>query len=66
LEGDVLLQATVGADGTVRDVMFLQRVHPLLDEAARNAVLRYEYTPGQHNGVPESTTLQIRVSFRLN
>jgi TonB family protein len=66
LEGDVVLRAIVGADGKVRDVEVLQAVHPVLGEAARKAVLRYEYTPGRRNGVAESATVRITVSFRLH
>jgi serine/threonine-protein kinase len=65
LEGDVLLQATVGTDGRMSNVQVLRAVHPVLDEAARRAVLQYEYTPGQRNGIPEEATVRITVSFRL-
>ena len=65
LEGDVLVQAIVGADGKVSDVHVLQAVHPVLDEAARKAVQQYEYTPGRRNGIPESAVTRITVSFRL-
>ena len=65
LEGDVLVQAIVGADGKVSGVQVLQAVHPLLDEAARKAVQQYEYTPGRRNGIPESAVVRITVSFRL-
>jgi TonB family protein len=65
LEGDVLLQATVGTDGRISNVQVLRAVHPVLDEAARRAVLRYEYTPGRRNGIPEATTVRITVSFKL-
>jgi TonB family protein len=65
LEGDVIVQAVVGADGKVRDVQVLQGVHPVLDDAARKAVLRYEYTPGRRNGIPESAVIRVTVSFRL-
>jgi TonB family protein len=65
LEGDVLLQALVGPDGKVRDVTVLRSVHPLIDEAAKKAVLRYEYAAGLRNGTPESVTIRITVSFRL-
>jgi protein TonB len=66
-EGDVVLQAEIGADGRVGDVTVLRSsVYPLLDAAARTAVLRYEYTPGERNGVPEAmTVLPITVQFRL-
>jgi serine/threonine-protein kinase len=65
LEGDVVVEAIVGADGKVSDVRVLQAVHPVLDEAARKAVQQYEYTPGRRNGIPESAVLRITVSFRL-
>jgi protein TonB len=66
LEGDVVLRAIVGPDGKVSDVEVLQSVHPVLDDAARKAVLRYEYTPGRRNGIPEPVMIRITVSFRLN
>jgi protein TonB len=65
LEGDVVLQATVGVDGRVSDVVVVRSVHPLLDQAARKAVLQYEYAPGRRNESPESSTVQITVSFRM-
>jgi serine/threonine-protein kinase len=65
LEGDVLLQAIIGPDGKVSNVEVLQPVHPVLDEAARKAVLQYLYTPGRRNGIPESAKVRITVSFRL-
>jgi TonB family protein len=65
LQGDVLLQALVGLDGRVSDIAVVRSVHPLLDEAARKAVLRYEYTPGRRNGVPEPAKIRITVSFRM-
>jgi protein TonB len=65
LEGDVLLEATIASTGTVGNVRVLRSVHPLLDEAARKAVLKYEYLPGKRNGVPEAATVRITVSFRM-
>jgi protein TonB len=65
IEGDVVVEAVVGADGSVGEVTVLRSVHPLLDEAARNAVRRYEYAPGRRNGSPEQATVRIVVSFQL-
>ena len=65
LEGDVQLRAIVGSDGKVSNVEVLQSVHPVLDDAARKAVLQYEYAPGRRNGTPEAATVRITVSFRL-
>jgi len=66
LEGDVLVQATVGVDGRVSNVQVLRPVHPLLDEAARRTVLQYEYTPGRRNGIPEAAEVPITVQFTLD
>jgi serine/threonine-protein kinase len=65
LEGDVILDAGVGADGRVTDVGVVKSVHPLLDESARRAVLRYSYRPGTRNGSPEAARVRVTVSFRL-
>ena len=65
LEGDVLLEAVVGTDGKVRDVTVLRSVHPLLDAAAKTAVLHYEYVPGHRNGTPELARVRLTVSFKL-
>jgi eukaryotic-like serine/threonine-protein kinase len=65
IEGDVVLQAKVTPEGKVTVVNLVRSVHPLLDEAARRAVLQYEYAPGRRNGIPESTNVRITVSFRM-
>ena len=65
IEGDVLLQVVVGPDGSVTEVEVSRSVHPLLDDAAREAALRYVYEPGLRGGVPDTFRLQVIVSFRL-
>jgi len=65
LEGDVLLEALVTVDGTVTNVKIVRSIHPLLDEAARKAVLRYEYAPGRRNDVAEASLVRVTVSFRM-
>jgi periplasmic protein TonB len=65
LEGDVILDAGVGADGRITDVGVVKSVHPLLDESARRAVLRYSYRAGTRNGSPEAARVRVTVSFRL-
>jgi TonB family protein len=66
LEGDVILQAEVGADGKVRKVTVIRPIHKVLADAARKAVLRYLYDPARRNGVPEAATVTETVSFRLD
>ena len=65
IEGDVLLQVVVGPDGSVTEVEISRSVHPLLDNAARAAVLQYSYSPGLRNGAPDTFGVQVTVSFRL-
>ena len=65
IAGDVGLKAMVGIDGRVTDVSVVRPVHPLLDDAARRAVLQYLYSPGLKNGVPQATAVDITVSFRI-
>jgi TonB family protein len=65
LSGDVGLRAIVDVDGKVTNVTVVRSVHPLLDDAAKKAVLQYQYMPGLKNGVPQAMTADITVSFRL-
>jgi TonB family protein len=65
IEGDVLLVAHVGSDGSVLAVDVVQAAHPLLADAARQAVLRYRYTPGTRNGTPQRFDVRVTVQFRL-
>jgi protein TonB len=64
LEGMVILEATVGRDGRVEDVRVLRSI-PLLDNAAKAAVMQWEYSPLLLNGKPERFILTVTVSFRL-
>jgi len=66
LEGDVLLEAVVSAEGKVTNVTIVRSVHPLLNDAARAAVLQYEYTPARRNGVAEPAAVRLTVSFRMH
>lgn len=65
IQGDVELEAVVGPDGRVSEVRILRSAHPVLDQAARSAVLQYRYTPGLRNGVPDTFTVQTTVRFQL-
>jgi serine/threonine-protein kinase len=65
IEGDVVLVAYIDQYGRVTDVNVARSVHPLLDQAARQAGLRYEYAPGRRGNIPESSTVRITVSFKL-
>jgi serine/threonine-protein kinase len=65
LEGNVVLEVTVGIDGTVNNVVVVKSPHTVLDDAARKAVMQYRYSPGHRNGVPEAMHIQETVLFQL-
>ena len=65
VEGVVILEEVIGADGSVRDVHVLRSVHPLLDAAAIEAVRQWRYTPALLNGEPVPVVTTITVAFRL-
>jgi protein TonB len=64
IEGVVILEATVGASGTVQDARVL-RSHSVLDKAALEAVRQWRYEPLMLNGAPTPFILTVTVSFGL-
>jgi periplasmic protein TonB len=65
IEGVVILEATVGRDGRVEDVRILRSV-PLLDNAAKDAVLQWRYAPLLLNGKAERFILTVTLTFNLS
>jgi periplasmic protein TonB len=65
VEGVVILEATIGEDGGVRDVRVL-RGKPLLDVAAAEAVRQWRFTPTLLNGQAVPVVMTVTVSFTLN
>ena len=64
IQGVVILEATVGRNGHVEEVRVLRSV-PLLDQAAKDAVLQWRYAPLLLNGKPERFILTVTLSFTL-
>ena len=65
VQGVVILEAVIGADGKVEQARVL-RSQPLLDEAALAAVRAWEYTPTLLNGQPTPVIMTVTVQFRLS
>jgi protein TonB len=65
LEGVVVLDAVIGADGGVRDVRVVQGVSPLLDPAAAEAVRRWRYRPASVGARPVAVLLKVVITFSL-
>jgi protein TonB len=65
LEGFVILQAAIDQRGNVRDAEVLRGLGLGLDDAAREAVMQWRYTPTYYNGRPVEVILTINVVFQL-
>ena len=64
VQGVVIIEAVIGADGHVERAHIL-RSQPLLDEAALTAVRAWEYTPTLLNGRPTAVVMTVTVVFSL-
>ena len=64
VQGVVLLEVTIGADGKISDVRVTRSI-PLLDTAAVEAVRQWVYEPTVVNGVPHPVIIGVAVEFKL-
>ena len=64
VQGVVIIEATIGPDGAVRDARVLRSI-PLLDAAALDAVKQWVFTPTLLNGVPVPVIMTVTVQFTL-
>ncbi len=65
VEGEVVIEAVVGRDGTVKDARVVSGPE-LLREAAVNAVQHWQYRPYEVDGAPAEIATTARLQFRLN
>lgn len=65
VDGVVVLEATIGVDGSVRDVRVLRGANPLLDPAAVEGVRRWRYLPARIGERPVAVYLKVVVTFSL-
>ena len=66
MQGVVILEAIITADGNVANVKVLKSVNPLLDAAAERAVSQWVYKPATLNGRAVSVYLTVTVNFQLH
>jgi protein TonB len=64
VQGVVIIEGTIGSDGRVLDARVLRSI-PLLDQAARDAVLQWEFEPTLLNGQPVPVIMTVTVQFTL-
>ncbi len=65
VQGTVEFSATISKEGRVENLQLL-RGHPLLVNAARDAILQWQYRPTLLNGQPVEVLTTITVNFTLS
>ena len=65
LQGTVVLRAMVGADGTIDQIQVVSG-HPILAQAALEAVRQWRYRPYFLNGMAIPVETEVTVKFVLN
>jgi periplasmic protein TonB len=63
VQGIVILEALVDAQGCVESIRVLRSVHRLLDKAAMDALVQWQYSPLILNGKPVSFLLTVTFNF---
>lgn len=61
LEGKVVLDAVIRADGTVSDVTVIESASPMFDQSAIFALKQWRFTPGDHDVI-----MSLTVHFKLD
>ncbi len=65
IQGVVILQAVIGKDGSVQNLRIISG-HPMLVQAAMEAVKQWRYKPYYLSGEPVEVETQINVNFKLS
>jgi periplasmic protein TonB len=65
VQGQVLLQAVISRDGTIENLRVVSG-HPMLIQAAIDAVRQWRYKPYLLNGEPVEVETEVLVDFRLS
>lgn len=65
IQGEVVIDALIDATGKVTSVQVISG-HPLLRQAAMDAVRQWKYEPARLNGQPISISTKVSVAFRLH
>jgi TonB family protein len=65
IQGKVVLETIVGADGVPSSVTVTQSLRADFDKSAVNTIYRWRFSPGTHDGKPVAVKIKIEISFRL-
>ena len=64
IQGTVVLEATITESGAVENVTVITG-HPMLIDAAVDAIRRWRYEPAKLDGIPVRSSVSINVNFKL-
>lgn len=64
VEGAVILEADITESGALENVTVIEG-HPMLIEAAIEAIRRWRYAPAKLNGKPTRSSVRVTVNFKL-
>lgn len=65
IEGQLMLEFTIGTEGAVSDIEVIDSLHPLCDSAAVKGVRSVRFVPAKQNGTPVPVRLKLPVKFQL-
>jgi len=66
IQGTVYVEAYVNESGKVVRTTIAKGVHPALDKAASDAIMKTKFVPGTQEGKPIKVRLAIPIRFRLD
>jgi periplasmic protein TonB len=66
IQGIVILQAVINRSGLIEELTLQRSAHPLLDEAAMQAVKQWIYRPATLDGRPVKVYFTVTVNFQFS
>jgi TonB family protein len=60
----VLVEAIIGEDGCTHGVRVVRKLHPKLDQLAKDTVDSWKFSPATKDGRPVMVKVRIEVGFK--
>ncbi len=64
IQGRVMLQVVIGEDGCTDSVKVIRKLHPELDEIAKQTVSSWKFQPALKNGKPVKIMVEVAAEFK--
>jgi len=66
IEGMVIVEFIVGADGTITDIEKITAPHPSFKKTVRQTLMKWKFKPAQNNGIPVNQRMRLPLEFSLD